>query len=65
MEGRSPLLMVSASHVATVLDSLVQEVHRDGVVPRFGRRVVLIPGSPDVTPESIQYRFAALAEENP
>ena len=52
--------------MATVLDSPVQEVHRVGVVPpRFGQRVVLIPGSPDATPESIHNRFAALAEEDP
>ena len=41
----------------------MQEVHRDGVPPRFGRRVVLVPGSPDGTPQSIQDRF--LADEEP
>ena len=51
--------------MATVLDSPVQEAHRNGVPPRFGRRVVLVPGSPDATPESIQNRFAGLAEEDP
>ena len=53
----------STSHMATVLDSPVQEVHRDGVPPRFGQRVVLVPGSPDAPPQSIQDRF--LADEDP
>ena len=50
------------------------EVHRDGVVPpRSGRRVVLVPSSPDATLQSIQgtpsslvsNRFAVLADEDP
>ena len=48
--------------------------NRDGVVPpRFGRRVVLVPGSSDATLQSIQgtpsslvgNRFAVLADEDP
>ena len=61
--SRSPSLMVPASHVATALDSPAQEVHRDGVPPRFGPKEVLVPGSPDATPQSIQDRF--LADEAP
>ena len=52
----------------------VPEVHREGVVPpRSGRRVVLVPGSPDATLQSIQgtpsslvsNRFAIWADEDP
>ena len=44
----------------------VREVHQDGVVPpRIGRRVVLVPGSPDATPSSLMSnRFAVLADED-
>ena len=48
-----------------------REVHRVAAVPpRFGRRVVLVPGSPDATPHSqgapsslMRNRFAVLADE--
>ena len=37
---------------------VLPEAHREGVVPRrTGRRVVLVPGSPDATPQSIENRF--------
>ena len=56
--------------VSTVVDlvsapSLVPEVHREFVPLRSGRRVVLVPGSPDATPQSIQNRFAVLADGDP
>ena len=37
---------------------VLPEAHREGVVPRrSGRRVVLVPSSPDATPQSIENRF--------
>ena len=50
-----------------------REVHRVGAVPpQFGRRVVLVPGSPDATPHSqgapsslMSNKFAVLADETP
>ena len=53
------------SSTVPVSSGAVREVHQDGAVPpRTGRRVVLVPASPDATPSSLMSnRFAVLADE--
>ena len=40
------------------------QVHREVAPPLPGRRVVLVPGSPDATPQSVHNRFAALTDDS-
>ena len=59
-----PATVPAPPGVPGVLPGVLPVVHRVVVPPRSGRRVVLVPNSPDATPQSIHNSFAVLADED-